>query len=171
MGFETITVTLLSLLLIVFAIYLIGSWVFTTPYYPSRVKKLSRSFEKFNITLPERIRFIDLGSGDGRVVLWASKRGMEAEGIELNPFLTLFSKINALVNRKKVKIYNKSFFNHMYNNYDIVYLYQYSEIMKKLEDKLFKELKPNSIIISNTFKFPNITEDEKVDNFYIYIVK
>jgi hypothetical protein len=43
--------------------------------------------------------------------------------------------------------------------------------MKKVERKLFGEMKKESVIISNTFKFPGRKESKKVDNFYIYTVE
>ena len=35
---------------------------------------------------------VDLGSGDGRIVIEAAKRGIPAEGVELNPWLVLYSR-------------------------------------------------------------------------------
>lgn len=31
------------------------------------------------------LRLVDFGSGDGRIVAWAAKKGMHATGYELNP--------------------------------------------------------------------------------------
>ncbi|CAL1266973.1 unnamed protein product [Larinioides sclopetarius] len=39
---------------------------------------------------------IDLGSGDGRIVLAAAKMGFPAVGVELNPWLVIYSKIKTL---------------------------------------------------------------------------
>ena len=39
---------------------------------------------------------VDIGSGDGRIVIEAAKRGFSARGIELNPWLVIYSKVNAL---------------------------------------------------------------------------
>jgi len=35
---------------------------------------------------------VDVGSGDGRIVLEAARRGYKAHGVELNPWLVLYSK-------------------------------------------------------------------------------
>jgi hypothetical protein len=40
--------------------------------------------------------------------------------------------------------------------------------MNKIKNKLFQELKPGSVIISNTFPFTGITPDLEFDRFKIY---
>eukprot|EP00434_Breviolum_minutum_P001025 symbB.v1.2.000899.t1/scaffold27.1/size414596/7 len=39
------------------------------------------------------LRLVDFGSGDGRIVAWAAKKGMHATGYELNPYLVLWSRL------------------------------------------------------------------------------
>jgi hypothetical protein len=39
--------------------------------------------------------FVDLGSGDGRIVLAAGKHGFHGVGYELNPWLVLYSRLDA----------------------------------------------------------------------------
>ncbi len=41
---------------------------------------------------PGARRFVDLGSGDGRIVLAAGKHGLPGVGYELNPWLVLYSR-------------------------------------------------------------------------------
>ena len=38
------------------------------------------------------LRMVDMGSGDGRICIEAARRGIYAEGIEMNPWLVLWSK-------------------------------------------------------------------------------
>ncbi|XP_069690495.1 zinc finger protein 354C isoform X2 [Periplaneta americana] len=40
-------------------------------------------------------RLVDLGSGDGRIVLTAAKAGFAADGVELNPWLVAYSRLKA----------------------------------------------------------------------------
>ena len=50
---------------------------------------------------PGTVGFVDLGSGDGRVVLEVAKRGVTAHGIELNLPLVLYSRLAAIVSGAK----------------------------------------------------------------------
>ena len=43
--------------------------------------------------------------------------------------------------------------------------------MDKIKDKLFKDLKPGSVIIASTFGFTNIEPSEKFGMFNIYYIK
>jgi len=161
-------------LLILLSIYMVWSWISKTPFYPSSLKRLNQAYQSGQIKLPENFKFIDIGSGDGRIVLWAAKKGAQrAHGIEFNPFLSLTSKGLLLVNgvRGKTEIFNKNFFNHDYSKYDVVYMYIFPEHMEKLQDKLFKELPKGAMIITNTFKLRDVEPDQKLDRFYVYYVK
>lgn len=173
MPYYIYVILLCEQLLIVFAFYLIFSWLTKTPFYPSSVKKLNRLIEEGKLIINEGDRFIDIGSGDGRFVIWAAKRNMYADGIEFNPFLTLLSRSKIVLNRvgNKARILNKNFNDHDYSGYDIAYLYIFTDHMDKIKDKLFKEMKPGSVIITNTFTFTDIEPDDVYDRFNLYYVK
>lgn len=171
---QILVLLLCQLLLIFFAGYLIYSWLTKTPFYPSSTKELDKLFETLDLPFEGR-SFIDVGSGDGRFVIWASKKGMKSTGIEFNPFLTLFSRLVILLNRqsKNAVILNQNFKDHNYSDYNYVYLYIFPEHMDEISDKLFKELKPGSVIITNTFNFKNpaYKPDREFERFYIYEIK
>ena len=170
--FQFLIVFICSILWIGIAFSLIYAWLFHTPFYPSNPKKLKSVFDELNIDFSGK-NFLDLGSGDGRVVVWAVKNGMSAEGIEINPYLSLLSKLKIKLSRtsSKAKILNKNFKNHNFSKYDIVYTYIFKEYIDEIEAKLFSEMKPGSIIISKIFKFSNRKVDKKIGEFNIYFVE
>ncbi|KAF4657229.1 hypothetical protein FOZ61_006405 [Perkinsus olseni] len=70
------------------------------PYLPSTAKSLDAIFNRLlprSGVTPAKSTFLDLGSGDGRLVIAAASKGnfRRAAGIELNPWLVLLSKIKA----------------------------------------------------------------------------
>ena len=157
---------------VILAIYIAWSWL-TTPWYPTRIKELEELFNSKELKLPQGGKFIDIGSGEGRVVNWAASRGFNAEGIEINPYLTLIHKTKRLFNKNKnrIKVTNGNIFKHNYSDYDIVFSYMYIEFMDKLKDKLYKELKPGSYIVANSFGFSGQAPDFTWGKYKIYIVK
>lgn len=169
---QVLTLFCCQFLLILLAGYIIYSWLTKTPFYPSSTNKLESLLKSEKIKTKGN-KFIDIGSGDGRFVIWAAKHGYESAGIEFNPFLTLISRLLIFLNGVdgKAKIYNMDFNNHDFSNYDIVYLYIFSEHMNKLKDKLFKELKPGSVIIANTFTFSDTKADFVSDRFNVYYIQ
>jgi Methyltransferase domain len=71
---------------------------FGAPFVPTRQESINSLFNHPSLKslTQNNKRFIDLGSGDGRLVIEASKTGFSnALGIEMNPWLLLKSKYNA----------------------------------------------------------------------------
>ena len=100
-------------------------------------------------------KIVDIGSGDGRIIIEFAEKGAKAEGYEINPLLVLFSryKIKKLNLQKKAKINYLSFWKTNLNKYDIVVTFPISYLMKKLEKKIKKECKKGTIILSNKWEF------------------
>lgn len=170
MDIGLIAVIMCEGLLILFGFYLIWSWITQTPFYPSKTKPLNDLAKELN--LKGDVNFIDIGSGDGRIVIWGAKQGFKADGIEFNPFLTLYSRLMIILKgvRNRAKIFNKDFKNHDFSKYNFAYLYIFSEHMDSVSAKLFGEMKPGSVIVTNTFKFKDKTPDKTIGRYYIYFI-
>ncbi len=172
MNLAILSVLVCEILLILFAGYLVISWISQTPFYPSSTSKLDKVLKDPSLNLPEHINFVDIGSGDGRFVIWAAKKGFNAEGIEYNPFLSLYSRFKIFVWRlKNAVIHNKDFKKHDFSKYNFAYLYIFSEHMDGIKEKLFSEMSEGSVIITNSFKFGDLHPDAKIDKYNIYYVK
>lgn len=116
------------------------------------------------------MKTIDLGSGDGRVVMAFAKEGAQAYGYEINPFLVIKSRlaIKKAGLQEKAHIYWGNFYLHNLSHYDIITLFQSPLNMKLLEKKIKRELKPGAKVISFKFNFPNWPCEYQTGNFYIY---
>lgn len=114
-------------------------------------------------------KIIDIGSGDGRIVIALAKAGFDAHGIELNPLLVFKSK-KAIKKEglKNAYIHWGNFWQHSFSSYDILIMYGIKHIMNQFGKKLKKELKPNSYILTNFFIFPSLTHIKKVKRVTIY---
>lgn len=95
---------------------------------------------------------IDLGSGDGRIVIAAAKLGARALGIEYNQDMIELSRKNATKEgvSAKVKFVQADIFEYDFSQATVVTLFLLSEINLKLRPKLL-DLKPGTRIVSNTF--------------------
>ena len=113
---------------------------------------------------------VDIGSGDGGLVIAMAKAGAEAHGYEINPFLVWSSK-NNIKNAGldgKAFIHWKNLWKVDFSEFDVAVLFGIPHMMKKLETKLKKEMKPGSRVISNSFIFPNWQHSKKEDSVYLY---
>ena len=105
-------------------------------------------------------QFLDIGSGDGKVVLMASLFCESAEGIEIDNFL--HDKANDI--QKKIGItnatfHNKDFFEHDFSQLDMLFLSPDAPLERGLENKLQKEMKGKLIHFGHYFH-PRLLEKE-----------
>jgi hypothetical protein len=104
---------------------------------------------------------IDLGSGDGRIVIAAAKKGINAAGIEFNQDLIEFSKKNAEKEgvADKTDFIKADFFEYDLSKATVITMFLLPEINRKLKPKLL-ELKPGTRIITNSFSMQDWPYDE-----------
>src|ERR687897_3047336 len=95
---------------------------------------------------------IDLGSGDGRTVITAAKRGAKALGIEYNPDMVELAKRNAAKEgvSDKATFANADLFESDFSQAQVLTMFLLSSINMKLRPKIL-DLKPGTRIVSNTF--------------------
>src|SRR5438105_4912221 len=104
---------------------------------------------------------IDLGSGDGRTVITAAKRGVRSLGIEYNPEMVELSKRNAA----KESIGNRAgfvkadLFETDFSQATVITMFLLPDINLKLRPKIL-DLKPGTRIVSNTFTMGDWKPDE-----------
>lgn len=115
---------------------------------------------------------VDLGSGDGRLVIALANAGAEAHGYEINSILVWLSryKIKKAGLSGRAFVHHKSFWGVDFSQFDIVTVFGINYMMKRLEAKLKKELKPGSRVVSYFFTFPTWQYSKKEDNIYLYKV-
>lgn len=113
-------------------------------------------------------KFYELGSGDGRVVLEAAELGAEAVGVEQSWIRVLYSRYKAksLASHLRgvgINFYHENIFSRTYEDAGIVYIYLLPKGVNRLEEKLKKELKRGSIVITQTYHFKSWKPFKKLD--------
>ena len=95
---------------------------------------------------------VDLGSGDGRTVITAAKRGARALGIEYNPDMVELSIANAAKEgvSEKAKFMKADLFETDFSQATVVTMFLLPDINLKLRPKIL-EMKPGTRIVSNSF--------------------
>ena len=101
-------------------------------------------------------RVVDLGSGDGRLLIALAQAGAEAHGFEHNPMLVWRARRNI----KKAGLEGKAFAHHGNfwkqdaSRFSAVVIYGIPYIMLRLEQKLQRELPPGARVVAHSFPFP-----------------
>jgi len=106
---------------------------------------------------------IDLGSGDGRTVITAAKRGARALGIEYDPNMVDLSRRNAKRDgvAERAEFVKADLFETDLSRADVITMFLLTSINLKLRPKILS-LKPGTRIVSNTFTMGDWEADQKV---------
>ena len=104
---------------------------------------------------------MDLGSGDGRTVITAAKRGATAMGIEYNPDMVELSKRNATAAgmTAKATFMKADLFETDLSKATVITMFLLPDINLKLRPKILN-LKPGTRIVSNSFTMDDWQADE-----------
>lgn len=104
---------------------------------------------------------LDLGSGDGRLVITAAKRGAKARGIEYNANMIEFSKREALNEGvgDKTEFIQEDLFEADLSEATVITMYLLPRLNLRLRPSLL-ELKPGTRIVSNSHSMSNWIPDE-----------
>jgi SAM-dependent methyltransferase len=104
----------------------------------------------------------DLGSGDGRSVIAASRiYGVRSVGVELNPQLAESSRkrVSDQGLSELVEIRNGDMFEVDLSEVDVLVLYQPPKLLERMKPQL-AQLRPGARIVSHFFLIPGIEPDE-----------
>ena len=148
-----------------------GIALFTgAPFAVSKQSKVAKIISLAKSRTSAGARALDLGSGDGRIVIALARAGYQADGIEINPLLVWWSRlrIKQLKLQDKAAIIKRNFWQEDLGKYDLIVIFGIFYMMEKLEKKLAAELRPGAIVICNFAQLPNWTAIQKEGDVYIY---
>jgi SAM-dependent methyltransferase len=143
----------IQLLFALLIFYLTIAFIFGAPFVPSAKDEAESMIAIAGIK--PGMKVYDLGSGDGRILFKAAKLGAHAIGFEINPFLVFFTKLRArfLSYGSRVEAFCMNFWYADVRDADVVFVYLIPWRMTKLKQKLLSQLKPGSLVVSNSFIF------------------
>jgi precorrin-6B methylase 2 len=119
-------------------------------WVPTSQALVNKMLDMANVTAND-IHY-DLGSGDGRTVITAAKRGAQAYGVEFNPNMVALSQRNA----QKEGVADKAHFIHGdifqtdFSKATVITLFLLPELNVKLRPKIL-DMKPGTRVVSNSF--------------------
>jgi SAM-dependent methyltransferase len=128
-------------------------------WVPNPTAMVERLLDMAKVTPKDYV--VDLGSGDGRNVIAAAKRGARAHGIEYNPDLVELSKREAKKEgvSGRVTFEVADLFKSDFSKATVVIIFLLPEMNVKLRPKLL-DLKPGTRIVANTFAIGDWNADE-----------
>lgn len=149
------------LLVLPFALVLL----FGAPYLPTRKEQAELALDL--LALKKGDVFVDLGCGDGVMLLHAARRGLICYGYELNPFVWLAAWLRC-VGKKNVHVHLKNYWKvPLPQHTKGVYAFLLEKYMPKLALKMLQEGK-NAKLVSYAFTIPGKkpVKSQKALNLY-----
>ena len=104
---------------------------------------------------------IDLGSGDGRTVITAAKRGATALGVEYNPDMVALSEYNAKKDgvAGKATFIKGDIFEYDFSKANVLTMFLLPSINMKLRPKIL-DMRPGTRIVTNSFTMEDWEADQ-----------
>lgn len=136
----------------VYAVSALYSSFMGSAYVPTRNKDLEAILK--TARLKKGQVFMDLGSGDGRVVKMAVKKyGVHGIGIDINPTLIFIANLkNKFEKIKNLEFQRKNIKDADFKKADIIYIFLMPNFIAQLTPILRKKMKKNALVISHGFK-------------------
>lgn len=134
----------------------------SVPYVPTPQAVVDRMLAMAKITAGDYL--IDLGSGDGRIVVTAARKyGARGFGVDLNPVRIDEANENARRNRvtDKVAFYQRNLFETDLSQATVITMYLLPRVNLQLRPKLL-DLKPGTRLVSHDFDMGDWKADEHV---------
>ena len=151
----------------------IGSYELQVPFVTTASDKVKTITElaDFPSNLIPQIKAIDLGSGDGRILLELAKKGFLTTGYEIKKPLVerAIQRVTDANLHERITIYNKSFWDADLSSFELIYIYGMGSIMGRLEKKILQEVKPGTKVITNIFRFPTLKPKKEKNSLYLYV--
>jgi cyclopropane fatty-acyl-phospholipid synthase-like methyltransferase len=110
---------------------------------------------------------VDLGSGDGRLVISAvaKYKARGGFGVDIDPALVKLANDNAAKAgvADRVRFFERDLFKTDVGDATVVTIYLLPRVMARVEKKLLAELKPGTRVVVHDFPFPTWQPDEVVE--------
>lgn len=167
-------------------IIVIGIWIFPAiqsvtvaqtkdvPYVPTPYPVVEKMLDMAGVGPGDYV--IDLGSGDGRIVINAALRGAVGHGVDIDPVRIREANENARSAKvdDNVLFIQENIFETDFSKADVITMYLLSRINMKLRPVLLKKLKPGTKLVSHSFSMSDWEPDESADvnehSVYFWIV-
>ena len=134
----------------------IGGYELQVPFVTTSTDHIKTILEFAEVK--EGVKVVDLGSGDGRMILEFAKKGAICVGYEHKEHLVEKTKqrIKDAGLEEKAFVYQEDFWQIDLATFDVIYIYGMRSIFRRLEEKIKTEARSGTKIISSLLKIERI---------------
>ena len=124
--------------------------LFGAPYLPTLKQQQAEALKMLDLKRGETL--LELGCGDGRMLVTAAKQGINSVGYELNPIIYLVAKVVTFKYRKQAKVEFGNFWHKNWPSADGIYVFLHTRFMQRLDKKIIQQYSGKKIkLVSYAF--------------------
>jgi len=151
-------------------VFLFGFVVmFGAPYLPTMRKQIESGLDLLDLKSGQTM--LELGCGDGRVLIAAAKRGWRVVGYELNPILVIVCRLRSWKYRRNIDVRWGDFWSAKWPETEGIFVFLLPHYMQKLDKKITQWNSGKVKLVSFAFKIPGKQPLSEKDGLYLYEYK
>lgn len=140
--------------------------LFGAPFLPTLTPQVKNALDMIDLEPGQTL--LELGSGDGKVMIAAAERGLNVVGYELNPLLVLYSWLRTRKCRGRVKVVWGNFWYRRLPEAEGIFVFLLQPYMKKLDNKIVRECSKPVKLVSFAFYIPDREPNGESKGLYLY---
>lgn len=158
------------LFLAVAVIFCFGLVVFVgPPYLPTLTPQMHLALDMLKLKKGETL--LELGCGDGKVLVAAAKRGLNVVGYELNPLLVVVCRVRTWRYRRQVRVVWGNFWTVTWPPADGIFGFVLPRYMQKLDKRIVQWHTKPIKLASFAFAIPGRTPQRTKNGVFLYEYK
>lgn len=145
--------------------------LFGAPYLPTMKRQTEAALDM--LALKKGQALLELGSGDGRFMRAAARRGIRCVGYEINPLLVVVARVVTWRYRRLVTIKFANYWRVQWPPTDGIYVFLLQKYMTKLDTKVAQHAKAHGVqrLVSYTFTVPGKESIAAKHGLFLYEYK
>lgn len=151
---------------LVIAICFAGVLLFGAPYLPTLGPQAQTALELADLQTGDTM--IELGCGDGKILLAAARAGYRAVGYELNPILAMVAWLRTRRYRRQIKVVWGNFWRADWPPAAAIFTFLLPRYMARLDEKCVRYPHKPVRLVSVAFEIPGKKPAERKNGVYLY---
>lgn len=148
-------------------VFVFGSVVaFGAPYLPTLDAHKKQALKLLDLKPGDTL--LELGCGDGRILVEAATHGIKCIGYEINPLLVLTAKWQTRKYRHLVTVRMRNYWGGKLPEADAIFVFLLPKYMKKLDKKIIQDFSKPVKLISVAFEIPGRKPNKQKNGLFLY---
>jgi SAM-dependent methyltransferase len=140
--------------------------LFGAPYLPTLKPQISIALDMLDLKPGDTL--LELGCGDGRVMVAAAQRGLNVVGYELNPLVALVAWVRTRRYRKQIRVICGNFWNVQWPPAQGIFTFLLQKYTSKLDTKIVQSMPKPIKLASFAFTIPGKKPIAEKQGMYLY---